>query len=174
MYYPCRENKGADQLRGYREADLRLCFRLCRLLVFPWGGSNSWTSSRHDRHFCLLEPTQNWRWHTYNWGHGHVIWPELCLQKCELLNLLCSFTIGWFVKWHCRTLHKITREEKTFFIRFDLTIAVQTLTKGGSLASFLWDKCKQYSPRCDAAERASHLGLFCLLNDNSFEKWNTN
>ena len=35
-----RENKGADQLRGYREADLHLCFRLCRLLVFPWGGSN--------------------------------------------------------------------------------------------------------------------------------------
>ena len=28
------ENKGADQLRGYREADLRLCFRICRLLVF--------------------------------------------------------------------------------------------------------------------------------------------
>ena len=25
----CSENKGADQLRGYREADLRLCFRLC-------------------------------------------------------------------------------------------------------------------------------------------------
>ena len=39
MYYPSGENKGADQLRGYREADLRLCFRLCRLLVFPWGGS---------------------------------------------------------------------------------------------------------------------------------------
>ena len=28
MYYICRENKGADQLRGYREADLRLCFRI--------------------------------------------------------------------------------------------------------------------------------------------------
>ena len=40
LYYPCSENKGADQLRGYREADLRLCFRLCRLLVFPYGGSN--------------------------------------------------------------------------------------------------------------------------------------
>ena len=39
FYYPSSENKGADQLRGYREADLRLCFRLCRLLVFPWGGS---------------------------------------------------------------------------------------------------------------------------------------
>ena len=40
MYYPCSENNGADQLRGYREADLRLCFRLGRLLVFPFGGSN--------------------------------------------------------------------------------------------------------------------------------------
>ena len=39
MYYPSSENKGADQLRGYCEADLRLCFRLCRLLVFPRGGS---------------------------------------------------------------------------------------------------------------------------------------
>ena len=35
LYYPSSENKGADQLRGYREADLRLCFRLRRLLVFP-------------------------------------------------------------------------------------------------------------------------------------------
>ena len=39
LFYPSSENKGADQLRGYREADLRLCFRLCRLLVFPWVGS---------------------------------------------------------------------------------------------------------------------------------------
>ena len=41
LYYPSSENKGADQLRGYREADLCLCFRLCRLLFFPWGGSNA-------------------------------------------------------------------------------------------------------------------------------------
>ena len=34
LYYPCSENKDTDQLRGYREADLRLCFRICRLLVF--------------------------------------------------------------------------------------------------------------------------------------------
>ena len=39
LYYPSSKNKGTDQLRGYREADLCLCFRLCRLLVFPWGGS---------------------------------------------------------------------------------------------------------------------------------------
>ena len=34
LYYLCRENKGADQLRGklraYREADLRLCFCICK------------------------------------------------------------------------------------------------------------------------------------------------
>ena len=30
LYYLCSENKGADQLRGYREADLRLCFCICK------------------------------------------------------------------------------------------------------------------------------------------------
>ena len=39
LYYPSSENKGADQLRSYCEADLRLCFRLGRLFVFPCGGS---------------------------------------------------------------------------------------------------------------------------------------
>ena len=34
MYYLCSENKGADQLRGYREADQRLCFRICKKPVF--------------------------------------------------------------------------------------------------------------------------------------------
>ena len=34
LYYPCRENKGADQLPGYREADMRLCFRIYKNLVF--------------------------------------------------------------------------------------------------------------------------------------------
>ena len=40
LYYPCGENKGADQLRGYREADLRLCFRICKKPVFSQRGSN--------------------------------------------------------------------------------------------------------------------------------------
>ena len=34
LYYLCSENKGTDQLRGYREADLRLCFCICKMLVF--------------------------------------------------------------------------------------------------------------------------------------------
>ena len=39
MYYPCSENKGADQLCGYREADLRLCFRIGKNPVFSRCGS---------------------------------------------------------------------------------------------------------------------------------------
>ena len=34
LYYPGSENKAADQLRGYREADLRVCFRICKKPVF--------------------------------------------------------------------------------------------------------------------------------------------
>ena len=39
LYYPCSESKGADQLRGHREADLRLCFRICKMPVFSRRGS---------------------------------------------------------------------------------------------------------------------------------------
>ena len=34
LNYPYSENKGTDQLRYYCEADLRLCFRICKSLVF--------------------------------------------------------------------------------------------------------------------------------------------
>ena len=39
LYYLCSENNVADQLRGYREADLRLCFRICKKPVFSRRGS---------------------------------------------------------------------------------------------------------------------------------------
>ena len=39
LYYLCSENKDADQLRGLREADLRLCFRICKKPVFSRRGS---------------------------------------------------------------------------------------------------------------------------------------
>ena len=31
MYFPYSENKGADQLRGYREADLRFVFAYAKV-----------------------------------------------------------------------------------------------------------------------------------------------
>ena len=33
LFYPSSENKDADQLRGYREADLHLCFRMIMQIV---------------------------------------------------------------------------------------------------------------------------------------------
>ena len=34
LYYPCSKNKGTDELRGYLEADLHLCFCICKKRVF--------------------------------------------------------------------------------------------------------------------------------------------
>ena len=39
LYYPCSENKGADQLRSYCEAELRLCFRIGKYPVFSRCGN---------------------------------------------------------------------------------------------------------------------------------------
>ena len=39
LYYLCSENKGADQLLGDREADLRPCNRVCKKPVFSRRGS---------------------------------------------------------------------------------------------------------------------------------------
>ena len=38
LYYLYSENKGADQFCGYCEADLRLCFRICKKPVFSRRG----------------------------------------------------------------------------------------------------------------------------------------
>ena len=61
MYYLSGENKGADQLRSYCEADLRLCFRIGKNLVFSRRGSNGFSlhlfpesSSAHTVCPCLL------------------------------------------------------------------------------------------------------------------------
>ena len=40
LYYPYIENKGADQLRSYCAADLRLCFRICKKPFFSPRGSD--------------------------------------------------------------------------------------------------------------------------------------
>ena len=47
LYYPYSENKGADQLRGYREADLRLCFRICKIQFSH--------DAAHIFHICCTE-----------------------------------------------------------------------------------------------------------------------
>ena len=39
LFYLCSQNKGADQLHGYRAADLHLCFRICKKQVFSRHGT---------------------------------------------------------------------------------------------------------------------------------------
>ena len=103
MYYPSSENKGADQLRGYREADLRLCFRLCRLLVFPCGGSNALLSLEHRHEKACLHVLGEFQQHK---THADLLDPivirvltfstRVDLVKSEqdnmqaVLQLLCS------------------------------------------------------------------------------------
>ena len=63
LYYLCSENKGADQLRGYREADLRLCFRICKKPVFLRCGSitvgrillRDYCGANTDECSCIIE-----------------------------------------------------------------------------------------------------------------------
>ena len=47
MHYLCDENEGADQLCSYCTADLRLCFSICKNLVF---------SCNHDASGCITHP----------------------------------------------------------------------------------------------------------------------
>ena len=48
LYFPCSENKGADQLCGHRKADLRLCFRIFKKPVFSQRGSYTICLDCHD------------------------------------------------------------------------------------------------------------------------------
>ena len=87
MYYPCSENKGADQLRGYREADLRLCFRIGKNPVFSRCGSNGHfkTVCYISIHFTLII-TQ-----IYFCG-GSFCFMSWCLKNFCAVGTLCMFS----------------------------------------------------------------------------------
>ena len=52
IYSLYSENEGADQLRGSRKADLRLCFPLCKLFVF----SHMAKIEQEDQWSCKRSP----------------------------------------------------------------------------------------------------------------------
>ena len=62
LYYPCSENKGADQLCGHRTVDLRLCFRICSRAGFlmTWLIFNTWSCllGREFKRYMYLEVTK--------------------------------------------------------------------------------------------------------------------
>ena len=59
LYYPCSENKGADQLRSYCEADLRLCFRINKMLFFSLPGTYHNLSQWERQIFYVLLEMRN-------------------------------------------------------------------------------------------------------------------
>ena len=61
LYYRCRENKDADQLRSYHEADLHLCFRICKSPVFSERGSYvvSLVSDSTEHYWYTLSSSDN-------------------------------------------------------------------------------------------------------------------
>ena len=67
LYYPSSENKGADQLRGYREADLRLCFRLGKIRF-----------SHDAAHLILLA---SWSSDEYPIKQ-FIVWQIVCVSYC--------------------------------------------------------------------------------------------
>ena len=67
----CSENEGADQLRGYREADLHLCFRICKNPVF---------SHRSSFHFNYIE--SSWKFILVCGGYGLI---KSCLRLYVVL-----------------------------------------------------------------------------------------
>ena len=68
LYYPCSENKDADQLCGYREADLRLCFRICKNPVFSRRGSIMFTYFAYSFQMGLLKKNEEEFLIQYNLG----------------------------------------------------------------------------------------------------------
>ena len=76
VYYLCSENKGADQLRGYRKADLRLCFRIYKNPVFSMRGSYDvaviqWITSCHK--YCSCIPDEKIQVNTRFWSGSEIL-----------------------------------------------------------------------------------------------------
>ena len=124
MYYPCSENKGADQLRGHREADLRLCFRIGKNPVFSRCGSIHHTGGFYMSRvsfymrkpdFCLCENngaeqlcsncTADQRLcFRYADSAAHLLYPNLKLKPFSRLHRLdCWITktpkTGFLMTW---------------------------------------------------------------------------
>ena len=121
MYYPCSENKGADQLRGYREADLRLCFHICRMLVFSWCGSYIINTPTHvnreiasTKHMISLMPPLNLNYPPFLFPTT----PYRCSDYCTYspyLSIVCHVSIcNCICKFCSMSIVRPEREIKVF------------------------------------------------------------
>ena len=132
MCYICSENKGADQLRGYREADLSLCFRICkkagflttRLICSSSLGTvigskiNSLHKGSHDVNlvWCLSIQSESLKFPTFlvamllkiSLNHSYAVLLVIAL-KCMLYEARCLILVLFKhlvccnIRGHCST-----------------------------------------------------------------------
>ena len=88
LNYPYGENKGADQLRGYREADVCLCFLMCKKPVFSQRGSFSFTMRSVSSFITASRPSKQ-----RNRAQPVIFPTTLLLDKTsrQNRNTLCMF-----------------------------------------------------------------------------------
>ena len=55
LCYLCREKEGADQLRGYQAANLRLCFRICKNRVFAYA-KIGFSHDGAQKYYIIIDP----------------------------------------------------------------------------------------------------------------------
>ena len=55
LFYLCSDKIDADQLHGYRKADLRLCFRICQL-SHNKAQFNQWVFYDNKQIILLISP----------------------------------------------------------------------------------------------------------------------
>ena len=118
----CSENKGTDQIRGYRDADLRLCFRICKKLVFSRRGSIYfwlyfqthkcaplnfctcelcfWADSVHVFGHCVFYGVESWSG-VLEWSHRVESWRQM-LERIARLKLKQSQSIFYNIARHFR------------------------------------------------------------------------
>ena len=85
MYYLCSGNKGADQLPGYREADLRLCFSICKMPVFSRRGS---CILRCSLSVFTMEPEDQ-----------AIIFGQDLFLHCSAVNITTGTDEGLLMQW---------------------------------------------------------------------------
>ena len=89
FYYLCSENKGADQLRSYHEADLRLYFRICKS---RFSHDAAHMSLVRKPACCICENKG-----ADQLGGNREADQRLCFRyKVQFLAILCACT-AWFV-----------------------------------------------------------------------------
>ena len=97
LCYPCTESKDADKLRIYCEAGLRLCFRICIMLVFLCGGSFHESLQVYGHISCThhIKLFVSVVYKTYilgNLGYLLLFWDEMNVRQTQCQSL-CSITM---------------------------------------------------------------------------------